>query len=246
MTVAPEVEFTVDELARRAEMTVRNVRAYTSRGLIDPPRLEGRTGYYSVAHLQRLTLIRSLVTRGFTLTAVENALTHSPEPFSDLALDLMSVFDASDAGPASQMMTRTDLFDLAGGTINDTVLDRLSSLGLIEIDGDTITLHAADVVRSGARAMALGLSADTVVDIATMQRQHLRIIASDVVHRFTEELVQPFLDSGLPSDQQRQILQAVETMIPLASQSVLAMFKAELQAAVETEILDKLHDLSGS
>ena len=46
-------EFTVDELAARAQMTVRNVRAYASRGLIDAPRLEGRTGFYSLKHLQR-------------------------------------------------------------------------------------------------------------------------------------------------------------------------------------------------
>ena len=49
-------EYTVDELAARAQMTVRNVRAYAGRGLIDAPRLEGRTGYYNREHLQRLQL----------------------------------------------------------------------------------------------------------------------------------------------------------------------------------------------
>ena len=44
-------------LAERAAMTVRNVRAYSTRGLIEPPRLEGRTGYYGESHLQRLILI---------------------------------------------------------------------------------------------------------------------------------------------------------------------------------------------
>ena len=52
-------------------MTVRNLRAYASRGLIDAPRLEGRTGYYSLKHLQRLQLIRQLLDRGYTLAAVE-------------------------------------------------------------------------------------------------------------------------------------------------------------------------------
>ncbi|MGA8851022.1 MAG: MerR family transcriptional regulator, partial [Aeromicrobium sp.] len=60
-TTQEPVEFTVDELAARAQMTVRNVRAYASRGLMDAPRLEGRTGYYSLQHLQRLQLIRQLL-----------------------------------------------------------------------------------------------------------------------------------------------------------------------------------------
>ena len=68
-------EFTVDELAARAQMTVRNVRAYAGRGLIDAPRLEGRTGYYTLEHLQRLQLIRQLIDRGYTLAAVERAVT---------------------------------------------------------------------------------------------------------------------------------------------------------------------------
>lgn len=67
-------EFTVDELAARAQMTVRNVRAYASRGLIAAPRLEGRTGYYTLEHLQRLQLIRQLIDRGYTLAAVEKAV----------------------------------------------------------------------------------------------------------------------------------------------------------------------------
>src|SRR5688572_29997289 len=49
-------EFTVDQLAAKVGMTVRNVRAYAGRGLIPPPRLVGRTGYYGADHVARLTL----------------------------------------------------------------------------------------------------------------------------------------------------------------------------------------------
>ena len=46
-------ELTVDELARRAGVTVRNVRAYAARGLLPPPRMVGRTGYYGREHVAR-------------------------------------------------------------------------------------------------------------------------------------------------------------------------------------------------
>jgi len=55
-------ELTVDQLAAKVGMTVRNVRAYAGRGLIPPPRLAGRTGYYDQDHVARLTLVRELPT----------------------------------------------------------------------------------------------------------------------------------------------------------------------------------------
>ncbi|MFX8301261.1 MerR family transcriptional regulator, partial [Acinetobacter baumannii] len=59
----PVREFTIDELARAAETTVRNVRSYQDRGLIDPPERRGRVGIYTQAHLGRLKLINHLLAR---------------------------------------------------------------------------------------------------------------------------------------------------------------------------------------
>jgi MerR-like DNA binding protein len=61
---------TIGELAAAAGMTVRNVRNHQARGLIGPPRLEGRTGYYGEAHLERLKLIRAMQAEGFNLEAI--------------------------------------------------------------------------------------------------------------------------------------------------------------------------------
>src|SRR5215475_9263448 len=79
-------ELTVDQLAARVGMTVRNVRAYAGRGLIPPPRLVGRTGYYGRDHIARLTLARQLLDKGYTLAAVERMLEDLPD--GPMALDL--------------------------------------------------------------------------------------------------------------------------------------------------------------
>lgn len=39
-------ELTIDQLAAAVGLTVRTVRSYTTRGLLPPPRLRGRTGLY--------------------------------------------------------------------------------------------------------------------------------------------------------------------------------------------------------
>src|SRR5688572_32947962 len=64
----------IDELAHRAGTTSRNVRAYQARGLLPPPELSGRTGYYSEEHLRRLELIAELQERGFSLEAIRHTL----------------------------------------------------------------------------------------------------------------------------------------------------------------------------
>src|SRR2546425_8094285 len=63
-------EYRIDELAREANTTVRNVRAYQDRGLLPPPRRSGRVGLYTDAHLARLRLIGQLLERGYTLANI--------------------------------------------------------------------------------------------------------------------------------------------------------------------------------
>lgn len=81
-------ELTVDQLAATVGMTVRNVRAYAARGLLPPPRLMGRTGWYGPDHVARLTLVRKLLDEGFTLAAVERTLDSASSPASSAALTL--------------------------------------------------------------------------------------------------------------------------------------------------------------
>ena len=65
-----DVRLTIGELARAAGMTVRNVRNHQARGLIGPPALVARTGYYGAEHLERLKLIRAMQAEGFNLEAI--------------------------------------------------------------------------------------------------------------------------------------------------------------------------------
>src|SRR3954464_10574081 len=69
-----EAPLTIDELARRTGMTVRNLRAHQSRGLLPPPEVRGRTGFYGPEHVARVELIRELQAEGFTLGATRRLL----------------------------------------------------------------------------------------------------------------------------------------------------------------------------
>ncbi len=65
-----ESSFTIDDLAREAGTSVRNVRALQGFGLVPPPSIAGRTGYYGPGHLLRLRAVLRLQEDGFSLAAL--------------------------------------------------------------------------------------------------------------------------------------------------------------------------------
>lgn len=238
-------EFTIDVLAERAGMTVRNVRAYSTRGLIDPPRLEGRTGYYTSAHLQRLVLIRTLLGRGFTLAAIEESILKSPSTAAGVALDLINIFEAESDEDPSEYISRSELASLAGVGTDHKLLEQMSELGLLELaDEDTVKMLEPGVVLPGAAAVSKGLSPDSVVDIVPHMREHLEQISDRFVHHVSRDVAQPFLDAGLPQEEWPVVFEKIDQLIPIASQVVVAMFRSVLREAIEVEIGHKLEELA--
>jgi DNA-binding transcriptional MerR regulator len=66
--------WTIDELARAAGTTTRQVRALQTLGLLPHPGLVGRTGYYDAEHLDRLRAILRLQAEGFSLASLRSLL----------------------------------------------------------------------------------------------------------------------------------------------------------------------------
>lgn len=58
-------EYRLEELAELSGVSARNIRAYRERGLLDPPRREGRSAYYNDFHLAQLETIDQLLRKGF-------------------------------------------------------------------------------------------------------------------------------------------------------------------------------------
>lgn len=240
-------EFTVDELAARAQMTVRNVRAYAGRGLIAAPRLEGRTGYYTLEHLQRLQLIRQLIDRGYTLAAVEKAVAGAPSAAAGHALDLINILDLPNDVAGAEVLTRDGLAALAGVERNDALIDSMQQFGLVEwVDGDrdVVRLLEPVVVRTGAAAVAIGLAPETVIALFPILKSRLREIADAFVSEVSAEIIQPFVDAGLPEDEWPRILQTIESLLPIASQVTLGIFRSQFRDAIDTEVGQRLSALT--
>ncbi|RZI79375.1 MAG: MerR family transcriptional regulator [Rubrivivax sp.] len=76
---APKPGMTVAELAHQTGVSIRNIRAYQTAGLLPPPALHGRLGLYSAQHKSRLELIREMRHLGFGLEAIGDQLARMPD-----------------------------------------------------------------------------------------------------------------------------------------------------------------------
>lgn len=240
-------DMTIDQLAARVGMTVRNVRAYSSRGLIPPPRLVGRTGYYGEEHVRRLRLVRDLLDRGYTLAAVEKALTNTPVVPDAHVLDLLSVLsDPLGESPEPEVMDLDDLGVLANIEVDRErgLLDLLESRQLLErIGDDQVRLLQPVMVRTGAQAMALGFSRESIAKLLDEVLELTEQLARHFVEAARDDVWHPFRDAGMPEERWPEILAGFQVLLPVAAQVVVAAFRDQLGKVVERTIGDELQDM---
>src|SRR5438128_12284670 len=67
-------QLTIEQLAAESGMSVRNIRSHQARGLLAPPEVRARVGYYGPEHVAQLTLIRELQDEGFNLGGIRRLL----------------------------------------------------------------------------------------------------------------------------------------------------------------------------
>src|SRR5919201_4891350 len=91
MATQAQGALTIDELARETGMTVRNIRSHATRGLLPPPEVRARTGYYGPEHVARLRLIQELQSNGYNLAAIKHLLSRTEAESAEQVLGFARV-----------------------------------------------------------------------------------------------------------------------------------------------------------
>src|ERR1700742_2086242 len=176
-------EYRIDELARLAGATVRNVRVYQDRGLLPPPRRDGRVGIYTDAHLARLRLIGQLLKRGYTFATISELLSVWERGGEIPDLESAVGLPGSDEVPAS--VTVGGLGELFGDQSTPANIARSVELGLLEPDGARYRVPSPRLLNAGAELVAAGMPLPAVLDLAERLRDQVDRAAQDLAGTVT-------------------------------------------------------------
>jgi len=241
---------TVDELALRARTTTRNIRNYQSFGLLPPPSLVGRVGYYDEGHLGRLRLIARLQEQGFTLTGIRELVRAWEQGRS---LSEVLGFEQALTEPWNveepEYLTAQELLELFPQAGQDVSLGlRAVELGLIEPEGERFRIPSPTMLRAGAELVAAGVPLAATQDEFAALRDDMERVAARFVELFERYVWQPFVEAGMPTERLSEVTNALRRTRPLAATSVQAMLAQamEHQSAARTAAPVELISEDGS
>ena len=234
------MEYRIDELARAGDTTVRNVRAYQDRGLLPPPRRQGRAGWYGEVHLARLRLIGGLLERGYTLANIAELLA-AWERGQDLA-ELFG-FETALVGPLSeetpQRFSAHQLLELFGTDIPPQALDEAITLGLLEGRGDDFVAPRPTTLRAAAELVGAGVPMDAVLALGRRLRADVDDIARAFVEAVDQHVILPLGDSLPPGDVAR-LAELIGRLRPMATSTVSAELANSLTREIQAQLSEHL------
>jgi DNA-binding transcriptional MerR regulator len=234
--VVTEPALTIDQLAQRTGMTVRNIRAHQSRGLLPPPDVRGRTGFYGDEHVTRIELIKELQADGFNLEAIRRLVDNAGGSSAEVLRFTREVRDAFDE-EEPEIVTLEELVERWGQHADQTLLERAIKLGLLRPLGEgRYEERSPRLARAGRELADLGVPPRKAVQALERLNRHADGIARAYVDLFLEAVWKPFQEAGRPPEQWPAVEEALARLRPLAAESLQAMFGLVMTERVEQAV----------
>jgi len=222
------VLLTLEELTERVGMSVRNVRFYTSRGLVPPPIRKGRSGYYSDDHVVRLELVQELQSHGFTLAAIERYVAGIPDSATPADIALHRTMLAPWQAEPPMQLTRAELDRRAGRELSEEDLATLATLGIVTPAGRDRYRVAVAHLSVGIGLLDLGFPPDAAQAAAEVYAAHGRAVAEELYAVFKKLVWPAYKESGTSPE----ALQAmVERLKPLSVASLVSAYEMAMDDA---------------
>src|SRR6478609_9792708 len=152
-----EATLTVEQLAYETGMSVRNIRNHQSRGLLPPPEVRARTGYYGPDHVARLRLIQEMQAEGFKLSAISRLIgEHGAD--ADRFVGLRQAVTAPFDDEAPEVLTREELAERFQ-VDDDKLLGKARKLGLlIDLGDERYEAPSPALLRAAEDVLKMGIS----------------------------------------------------------------------------------------
>nr|WP_067537957.1 MerR family transcriptional regulator [Nocardia crassostreae] len=233
-------EYRIDDLARAAGTTTRNVRAYQERGLLPTPtRRSGRALIYDDSHLARLRIIDSLLQRGFTTSHIADFIT-SWETGKDLSevLGLQQAVTATWGKTEEPLEVPRELVDTFlggpdGAPVTGSELERLAELGLARLHDETVEFTQPEMLETFATLHEYGYGLNGLIDVYAAVAARVEDIARAMVTAAKNQIVADHGPGWLP-DSDVKVAATTKMLNHLRELSVTAVQHSLAQALDKT------------
>lgn len=230
-----------EDVARAAGVKVRNLRYYQERGLLPPPRREGRIAWYSDDHLTRLRLISDLLGRGYTVNGIGELLAAWEQGGGIsqlLGLEREMTRDWEQEEPVT--MSRAELRELFGPTASAEDTRRAAELGYVTVDGDLVTHRSRRLLDATMTLVRAGVPLREVLDAGDFVQTQAAAVADRFVALFRTHVIGAAGLEQLSATRLRDITKAVSALRPLAGEVVAAEFARAMARRVDAEVAELL------
>ena len=227
-------EYTIDHLAQASGVTVRNIRAHQSRGLLPPPEVRGRTGFYTEEHLDRLRLVAEMQADGFNLNSIKRILGHLPEGSAGQVLGFERSLRQPWADEHPEVATAASLAELAGPGRDDSLFKKAIKLRLIvPLGEDRYEVPSPTLLAVGPELQRLGVDLATRLAVLEKIEKHTEGVSEAFIDLFLEYIWKPFHEAGRPDDDWPRVHDALQRLRPMATQVLLAAFGQSMSHGVD-------------
>lgn len=235
----------IDDLAREAGITTRNIRAYQDKGLLPPPEIVGRTGWYDDRHLARLRVISRLLGRGFSLAAIGDLLASWDEGRG--LGDVLGLQDAVRGPYTDEEPVEVGQDELAARFADQppSVGDRAAALGLIEPTDDGWIIPSPRMLDAAAILLEAGYPVDVLLDEAERLQAEAAAIAGRFLDMWETYVWEPARrDGGSPEDVAR-VLDLMERSRLVPSEIMRSMISAAMRQEADRRLDRTVRDADG-
>jgi DNA-binding transcriptional MerR regulator len=225
---------------------VRNIRSHQARGLLAPPEVRSRVGYYGPEHVAQLRLIRALQVEGFNLNGIKRLL-EDTDGNVEWLLRVRQLLTAPLEGAPAETHTAIELgrrFKLDAGEGRE-LLSKAVKLGvLIPVGGDQYEAPNPSLLAVGDEAVRSGIPLRAALAAIEEVERHCDAASRSFVKLFLREVWRPFAKADMPAERWPEIEDAVERLRPAASAALVTIFQQSLSRQIEAALSEITHRLS--
>ena len=239
-------ELTIEQLAAETGMSVRNIRAHQARGLLAPPEVRLRVGYYGPEHVAQLKLIRDLQADGFNLAGIKRLLDDS----QGTARRLIRFREALAASPDAEAPVTLTAAELGRRFRVEpeqapAVLERAQRLGiLVPAGAGRFVAPSPSLLAIAERVVARGVSLDGALAVFEQIERHCDAISEAFVRLFMTEVWEPFQEAGMPVQRWDELDASIAALRPLAGEAAAAIFARRMDAQIDAAFAELTRGLS--